>query len=76
MDVYTPCGGEQGISESSSNARARLAVESRMHPLFVHDPRSGSTLHDWFSLDGNPDIDKTWTTSDAGVPRRTRATSS
>jgi pyruvate-ferredoxin/flavodoxin oxidoreductase len=63
MDVYTPCGGEQGISESSSNARARLAVESRMHPLFVHDPRVGSTLHEWFSLDGNPDIDKTWTTS-------------
>jgi pyruvate-ferredoxin/flavodoxin oxidoreductase len=63
MDVYTPCGGEQGISESSSNARARLAVESRMHPLFVHDPRQGATLHDWFSLEGNPDIDKTWTSS-------------
>ena len=63
MDVYTPCGSEQGISESSSNARARLAVESRMHPLFVHDPRQGSNLHDWFSLDGNPDVDKTWTSS-------------
>ncbi len=63
MDVYTPCGSEHGIPEASSNARARLAVESRMHPLFVHDPRSGSSLRDWFSLDGNPDIDKTWTTS-------------
>jgi pyruvate-ferredoxin/flavodoxin oxidoreductase len=63
MDVYTPCGGEQGISESSSNARARLAVESRMHPLFVHDPRRGTNLHDWFSLEGNPDIDRTWTSS-------------
>jgi pyruvate-ferredoxin/flavodoxin oxidoreductase len=63
MDVYTPCGSEHGISESSSNARARLAVESRMHPLFVHDPRRGSTLHDWFTLEGNPDIDKTWTSS-------------
>ena len=63
MDVYTPCGSEHGIPEASSNARARLAVESRMHPLFVHDPRRGSTLHDWFSLDGNPDIDKTWTSS-------------
>ncbi|MGB8021851.1 MAG: 2-oxoacid:acceptor oxidoreductase family protein, partial [Candidatus Nanopelagicales bacterium] len=63
MDVYTPCGSEHGISEAYSNARARLAVDSRMHPLFVHDPRRGSTLHDWFSLDGNPDVDKTWTTS-------------
>jgi pyruvate-ferredoxin/flavodoxin oxidoreductase len=63
MDVYTPCGSEHGISEAHSNARARLAVDSRMHPLFVHDPRRGTTLRDWFSLDGNPDADKTWTTS-------------
>jgi pyruvate-ferredoxin/flavodoxin oxidoreductase len=63
MDVYTPCGSEHGVSESSSNARARLAVESRMHPLFVHDPRIGTNLHDWFSIEGNPDMDKTWTSS-------------
>jgi pyruvate-ferredoxin/flavodoxin oxidoreductase len=63
MDVYTPCGSEHGVSEAASNARSRLAVESRMHPLFVHDPRAGATLHDWFTLDGNPDVDKTWTSS-------------
>ncbi len=63
MDVYTPCGSEHGVSEAASNARSRLAVESRMHPLFVHDPREGTNLYDWFSLEGNPDIDKTWTTS-------------
>jgi pyruvate-ferredoxin/flavodoxin oxidoreductase len=62
MDVYTPCGSENGVPEAASNARSRLAVESRMNPLFVHDPRRGATLHDWFSLEGNPDIDKTWTT--------------
>ena len=64
LDVYTPCGSEHGIPEEASSRRARLAVESRMNPVFVHDPRRGSTLHDWFSLDGNPDIDKTWTTTD------------
>ncbi len=63
MDVYTPCGSEHGIPEASSNARARLAVESRMTPLFVHDPRRGATLREWFSLEGNPDVDATWTTS-------------
>jgi pyruvate-ferredoxin/flavodoxin oxidoreductase len=63
MDVYTPCGSEHGIPEAASAARARLAVESRMSPLFVHDPRRGTTLHEWFSLEGNPDIDKTWTTT-------------
>ena len=24
---------------------------------------AAATLHDWFSLDGNPDPDKTWTTT-------------
>lgn len=64
LDVYTPCGSEHGIPEEASSRRARLAVESRMNPVFVHDPRRGTTLHDWFSLDGNPDIDKTWATTD------------
>ncbi len=63
MDVYTPCGSENGIAEAASAARSRLSVESRMSPLFVHDPRRGTTLHDWFSLEGNPDPDKRWTTS-------------
>jgi pyruvate-ferredoxin/flavodoxin oxidoreductase len=34
-----------------------------MAPLFVHDPRRGSSLSERFSLDGNPDVDKPWTTS-------------
>ncbi|HYN28338.1 MAG TPA: 2-oxoacid:acceptor oxidoreductase family protein [Dermatophilaceae bacterium] len=64
LDVYTPCGSEHGIPEEASTRRARLAVESRMNPLFVHDPRRGTRLYDWFSLEGNPDPDKTWTTTD------------
>jgi pyruvate-ferredoxin/flavodoxin oxidoreductase len=64
LDIYTPCGSEHGIPEEASAKRARLAVESRMNPVFVHDPRRGSTLHDWFSLEGNPDIDRTWTSTD------------
>jgi pyruvate-ferredoxin/flavodoxin oxidoreductase len=61
MDVYTPCQGEHGIADDSSARRSRMAVESRMNPVFVHDPRRGSTLHDWFSLEGNPDPEQTWT---------------
>jgi pyruvate-ferredoxin/flavodoxin oxidoreductase len=63
IDVYTPCQPEHGIADDASNRHARLAVESRMNPVFVHDPRRGATLHDWFVLDGNPDPDKTWTTT-------------
>ena len=63
LDVYTPCQGEQGIGDGASSERSRLAVESRMSPVFVHDPRRGSTLHDWFSLEGNPDPLQTWATT-------------
>jgi pyruvate-ferredoxin/flavodoxin oxidoreductase len=61
MEVYTPCSTENGIPEDLSNARSRLAVESRMAPLFVHDPRRGPSLPDRFSLDGNPEPTALWT---------------
>jgi pyruvate-ferredoxin/flavodoxin oxidoreductase len=63
MDVYTPCGTENGFAEDLSNARSRLAVESRMSPLFVHDPTCGETLPERFSLDGNPAPDQLWATT-------------
>ncbi|MFT3847927.1 MAG: 4Fe-4S binding protein [Propionivibrio sp.] len=63
LDVYTPCQGENGIADNVSAQQSRLAVESRMNPVFVHDPRRGKTLHEWFSLDGNPDLEKTWSTT-------------
>jgi pyruvate-ferredoxin/flavodoxin oxidoreductase len=61
LDVYTPCQGEHGIADAASSQRSRLAVESRMSPLFVHNPGANSTLHGRFSLEGNPDLDKDWT---------------
>ena len=63
LDVYTPCQGEQGIADPEASRHGRLAVESRMNPVFVHDPRRGADLHSRFSLDGNPDPDKDWTTN-------------
>jgi pyruvate-ferredoxin/flavodoxin oxidoreductase len=61
LDVYTPCQAEHGIADAGSSLHARLAVESRMNPVFVHDPRGGADLHARFSLDGNRDPDKDWT---------------
>jgi pyruvate-ferredoxin/flavodoxin oxidoreductase len=63
FDVYTPCQGEHGIADNASARQARLAVASRMNPVFVHDPRRGDNIHDWFSLEGNPDREKTWASS-------------
>ncbi|WP_372882206.1 2-oxoacid:acceptor oxidoreductase family protein [Psychromonas sp.] len=62
FDVYTPCMGEQGIADDASTRHARLAVESRMNPVFVHDPRKGETLATRISLEGNPEIHQDWAT--------------
>ncbi|TBW36635.1 pyruvate-flavodoxin oxidoreductase [Siculibacillus lacustris] len=63
LDIYTPCQGEHGIGDAVSSEHSRLAVESRTSPVFVHDPDRGTTMHEWFSLDGNPDVDQDWTTT-------------
>ncbi len=62
LDVYTPCQGEQGIADSASSEHGRMAVESRISPLFIHDPRKGPDLHSRYSLDGNPEPTKDWGT--------------
>ncbi|MGF1704118.1 2-oxoacid:acceptor oxidoreductase family protein [Photobacterium makurazakiensis] len=62
FDVYTPCMGEHGIADDASTRHSRLAVESRMSPVFVHDPRKGETLAQRFSLDGNPELQHDWAT--------------
>lgn len=62
LDVYTPCMGEHGIADDASTRHSRLAVESRMNPVFVHDPRKGETLAERFSLDGNPEVNQDWAT--------------
>ncbi len=63
LDTYTACMSEHGIADDAGSHRAGLAVESRMSPVFVHDPRRGDTLAERFVLDGNPDIGKDWTTT-------------
>ena len=62
FDVYTPCMGEHGIADDASARHARLAVESRMNPVFVHDPSKGDTLAERFSLEGNPEMQQDWAT--------------
>lgn len=63
LDVYTPCQAEHGIADAAASQHARMAVESRMNPVFVHDPRRGQDLHSRFVLDGNPEINKDWATT-------------
>ncbi|MQX36719.1 2-oxoacid:acceptor oxidoreductase family protein [Roseospira navarrensis] len=60
LDIYTPCQGEQGIGDAVATEHARLAVRSRVCPVFVHDPEAGESLSERLSLDGNPDPDQDW----------------
>lgn len=62
LDAYTPCQAEHGIADDAANKHGRLAVESRMCPVFVHDPRRPAKGGNRVSLDGNPDPDKDWAT--------------
>jgi len=63
FDTYTTCQPEHGIADDAGSRRAILAVESRLSPVFVHDPRRGDTLAERFSLEGNPEIGKDWITT-------------
>jgi len=62
LDIYTPCQGEQGIGDAVASEHARLAVRSRVCPVFVHDPDAGASMAERLSLDGNADVDQDWTT--------------
>ncbi|PRY21795.1 pyruvate-ferredoxin/flavodoxin oxidoreductase [Aliiruegeria haliotis] len=63
LDVYTPCQAEHGIADAAASQRAKLAVEARISPVFVHDPNAGDTIEERFSLDGNPAVEKDWATT-------------
>ncbi len=60
LDVYTPCQAEHGIADAGASIHSRLAVESRMSPVFVHDPRRAGMPGGAFILDGNPEADRDW----------------
>ncbi|MBF0421561.1 MAG: 2-oxoacid:acceptor oxidoreductase family protein [Magnetococcales bacterium] len=60
LTVYTPCQPEHGIGDNASTRRAREAVQSRLNPVFVHNPLAGETLAERFSIEGNPDPSQDW----------------
>jgi pyruvate-ferredoxin/flavodoxin oxidoreductase len=63
LDTYTACMSEHGIGDNAGSRHEGFAVQSRMSPVFVHDPRNGDTLAERFSLEGNPEIGKDWVTT-------------
>jgi pyruvate/2-oxoacid:ferredoxin oxidoreductase beta subunit/Pyruvate/2-oxoacid:ferredoxin oxidoreductase delta subunit len=64
---YAPCQPEHGIADDASSQQAKLAVDSRAFPLFVYDPRKGSTIKERLSLQGNRDPKQDWATLPDGA---------
>jgi pyruvate/2-oxoacid:ferredoxin oxidoreductase beta subunit/NAD-dependent dihydropyrimidine dehydrogenase PreA subunit len=62
INVYTTCQPEHGVADNLASHHAKLAVESRAFPLFIHDPRKGDKLRERLSLVGNPAQKEDWWT--------------
>jgi pyruvate/2-oxoacid:ferredoxin oxidoreductase beta subunit/NAD-dependent dihydropyrimidine dehydrogenase PreA subunit len=62
VSVYSTCQPEHGVADSMSFQQAKMAVEARAFPLFIHDPRKGERLRDRLSLQGNPAQKEDWWT--------------
>ena len=62
VNVYATCQPEHGVADNLAADHAKLAVESRAFPLFIHDPRKGGTIRERLSLVGNPAQKEDWWT--------------
>ncbi|MBI3015922.1 MAG: 4Fe-4S dicluster domain-containing protein [Candidatus Tectomicrobia bacterium] len=60
VNVYSTCQPEHGVADDQSFEQARMAVDSRAFPIFIHDPRKGPRLQDRLSLQGNPAQKEDW----------------
>jgi pyruvate/2-oxoacid:ferredoxin oxidoreductase beta subunit/NAD-dependent dihydropyrimidine dehydrogenase PreA subunit len=62
VNVYTTCQPEHGVPDCMSSHQAKMVVESRAFPLFIHDPSKGEKIRERLSLVGNPAQKEDWWT--------------
>jgi pyruvate ferredoxin oxidoreductase beta subunit len=60
ISCYTTCQPEHGVADNMATDQARLAVDTRAFPLLIYDPRSGDTIRERLSLQGNPSMKEDW----------------
>ncbi|MBU0500324.1 MAG: pyruvate ferredoxin oxidoreductase [Gammaproteobacteria bacterium] len=58
--VHAPSPGRHGFASDRTLAQARLAVQSRVLPLFRYDPEGKGVFGSRIDLDGNIDPNATW----------------
>ena len=61
FNVHAPCMPEHGIGDDLAKHQAKLALESRAYPVFRYNPDEGKTFKECLDLEGNPDVDDSWT---------------
>ena len=60
LHLHAPSPLRHGFSAADTLARAQLAVESRLFPLFLFDPAAEGVFGSRLSLDGNPQPTAPW----------------
>jgi pyruvate/2-oxoacid:ferredoxin oxidoreductase beta subunit/NAD-dependent dihydropyrimidine dehydrogenase PreA subunit len=60
INTFTTCQPEHGVGDNMAMHQAKLAVDSRSFPLFIHDPEAGESIKDRLDLKGNPMPTKDW----------------
>lgn len=60
INVFTTCQPEHGVGDNMAEHQARLAVDSRAFPIFIHDPAKGPRIKDRLNLVGNPNVKDDW----------------
>ena len=63
VSVYCACQPEHQIADNLSSRHSRMAKDSRTFPIFIYDPRQGSSIRERLSLQGNPSLKEDWYTN-------------
>lgn len=69
IHVYAPSPNRHGFDSADTVARARAAVDCRVHPLFVWDPAEDGVFGTRFRLEGNPSVTEPWAKDAEGTLR-------
>jgi pyruvate ferredoxin oxidoreductase beta subunit len=57
---YSACTTEHGIADDRANAQAKLAVATRVFPIYLCDPAAGQRVRERLDLRGNPELRGDW----------------
>jgi pyruvate-ferredoxin/flavodoxin oxidoreductase len=64
IHLYAPRPGRHRFATDATVERARLAVNTRVHPLLRYDPGAEGAFGLRLNLDGNPEPERLWATGD------------